>query len=159
MACVTDKPVTQGGVRGRVEATGRGVYFGLLDRGVLIIPDIYLNAGGVTVSYFEWIKNLSHVRFGRVGKKFEEAAYERMVRAIEKATGRVFGPEERMKIVRGADEIDLVNSGLEETMLTAYRQIHDQWKRDSRVEDLRTAAFLTALHKVAATYLELGIFP
>jgi glutamate dehydrogenase (NAD(P)+) len=131
----------------------------LLDRGVLIIPDIYLNAGGVTVSYFEWIKNLSHVRFGRVGKRFEEAAYERMVAAIEKATGRPFAAEDRMKIVHGADEIDLVNSGLEETMLTAYRQIHDQWKRDSRIKDLRTAAFLTALHKVATTYLELGIFP
>jgi glutamate dehydrogenase (NAD(P)+) len=131
----------------------------LLDRGVLIIPDIYLNAGGVTVSYFEWIKNLSHVRFGRVGKRFEEAAYERMVAAIERATGHPFAAEERTKIVRGADEIDLVNSGLEETMLTAYRQIRDQWKRDSRIQDLRTAAFLTALHKVARTYLELGIFP
>jgi glutamate dehydrogenase (NAD(P)+) len=113
----------------------------------------------VTVSYFEWIKNLSHVRFGRVGKRFEEAAYGRMVAAIEKATGRPFAAEDRMKIVRGADEIDLVNSGLEETMLTAYRQIHDQWKQDSRIKDLRTAAFLTALHKVATTYLELGIFP
>jgi len=131
----------------------------LLDRGVLLIPDIFLNAGGVTVSYFEWIKNLSHVRFGRVGKRFEEAAFDRMVGAIEKATGRVFSDEERHKIVRGADEIDLVNSGLEETMITAYRQIHEQRMRDSRIRDLRTAAFLTALHKVAATYLELGIFP
>ena len=131
----------------------------LLDRGVLLIPDIFLNAGGVTVSYFEWIKNLSHVRFGRVGKRFEEAAFDRMVGAIEKATGRVFSDEERHKIVRGADEIDLVNSGLEETMITAYRQIHEQRMRDSRIRDLRTAAFLTALHKVATTYLELGIFP
>src|SRR5213594_2307600 len=121
----------------------------LLDRGVLIVPDIYLNAGGVTVSYFEWIKNLSHVRFGRVGKRFEEASYDRMVSAIEKATGRGFSSEERHAIVRGADEIDLVNSGLEETMITAYRQVHEQWKRDSRIQDLRTAAFLTALHKVA----------
>ena len=131
----------------------------LLDRGILIIPDIFLNAGGVTVSYFEWIKNLSHVRFGRVGKRFEEAAYDRMVAAIESATGRFFSHEERTAIVRGADEIDLVNSGLEETMITAYRQIHEQWTRDSRIKDLRTAAFLTALHKVATTYLELGIFP
>jgi glutamate dehydrogenase (NAD(P)+) len=131
----------------------------LLDRGILLIPDIFLNAGGVTVSYFEWIKNLSHVRFGRVGKRFEEAAYDRMVAAIESATGRSFSHEERTAIVRGADEIDLVNSGLEETMITAYRQIHEQWTRDSRIKDLRTAAFLTALHKVATTYLELGIFP
>jgi glutamate dehydrogenase (NAD(P)+) len=131
----------------------------LLDRGILLIPDIFLNAGGVTVSYFEWIKNLSHVRFGRVGKRFEEAAYDRMVAAIESATGRSFSHEERTAIVRGADEIDLVNSGLEETMITAYRQIHEQWTRDSRIKDLRTAAFLTAVHKVATTYLELGIFP
>ena len=130
----------------------------LLDRGVLIVPDIYLNAGGVTVSYFEWIKNLSHVRFGRVGKRFEEAAFDRMLSAVEKATGRFFPPEERLKIARGADEIDLVNSGLEETMISAYHQIHELWKF-TRADDLRTAAFLNALKKVAATYLELGIFP
>jgi glutamate dehydrogenase (NAD(P)+) len=130
----------------------------LLDRGVLIVPDIYLNAGGVTVSYFEWIKNLSHVRFGRVGKRFEEAAFDRMLSAIERATGRAFPPDERIKIVHGADEIDLVNSGLEETMISAYHQIHELWKT-TRAGDLRTAAFLNALRKVAATYLELGIFP
>src|SRR5262249_17417318 len=130
----------------------------LLDRGVLIVPDIYLNAGGVTVSYFEGIKNLAHVRVGRVGKRFEEAAFDRMLTAVEKATGRNFPPEERLKIARGADEIDLVNSGLEETMITAYHQIRELWKY-TRAGDLRTAAFLNALKKVAATYLELGIFP
>jgi glutamate dehydrogenase (NAD(P)+) len=131
----------------------------LLSRGVFIIPDLYLNAGGVTVSYFEWVKNLSHVRFGRVGKRFEEAAFERMLSAVEKATGRSFSDDERRKIVHGADEIDLVNSGLEETMINAYHQIRDLMKRDARVKDLRTAAFLNALQKVATTYLELGIFP
>jgi glutamate dehydrogenase (NAD(P)+) len=131
----------------------------LLDRGVLIIPDVYLNAGGVTVSYFEWIKNLSHVRFGRVAKRFEEAAHNRMVSAIEKATGRLFSDEERRRIARGADEIDLVNSGLEETMIDAYQQIRELARRDSRITDLRTAAFLNALNKVATSYLELGIFP
>jgi glutamate dehydrogenase (NAD(P)+) len=131
----------------------------LLERGVFIIPDLYLNAGGVTVSYFEWIKNLSHVRFGRVGKRFEEAAFDRMLVAIETATGRHFSEDERRKIVHGADEIDLVNSGLEETMISAYNQIRELMKRDARIKDLRTAAFLNALQKVAATYLELGIFP
>ncbi|OLC39411.1 MAG: glutamate dehydrogenase [Candidatus Rokubacteria bacterium 13_1_40CM_4_69_5] len=131
----------------------------LLDRSVFIIPDIYLNAGGVTVSYFEWVKNLSHVRFGRVGKRFEEAAFDRMLSAIEKATGRIFPEEERRKIARGADEIDLVNSGLEETMITAYHQIREIRNRDARIQDMRAAAFLNALHKVAATYIELGIFP
>ena len=131
----------------------------LLDRGVYVIPDVYLNAGGVTVSYFEWIKNLSHVRFGRVGKRFEEAAHNRMVSAIEKATGRLFSDEERRRIAHGADEIDLVNSGLEETMIDAYQQIRELARRDSRITDLRTAAFLSALNKVATSYLELGIFP
>jgi len=131
----------------------------LLDRGVLIIPDVYLNAGGVTVSYFEWIKNLSHVRFGRVGKRFEEAAHNRMVSAIEKATGRVFSDEERRRITHGADEIDLVNSGLEETMIGAYQQIREIKQRDPRIPDLRTAAFVSAITKIARAYLELGVFP
>jgi glutamate dehydrogenase (NAD(P)+) len=131
----------------------------LLDRDTLIIPDIFLNAGGVTVSYFEWIKNLSHVRFGRVGKRFEETAFDRVLSAVEKATGRAFSEDERRQIARGPDEIDLVNSGLEETMITAYQQIRELRRQDSRIRDLRTAAFLKALQKVAATYLELGIFP
>jgi glutamate dehydrogenase (NAD(P)+) len=131
----------------------------LIERGVLLLPDIYLNAGGVTVSYFEWVKNLSHVRFGRVGKRFEEAAAERMLVAVEKATGRTFSQEEHRRIARGADEIDLVNSGLEETMIGAYRQLREVMRQDARVKDLRTAAFLNALRKVATSYLELGIFP
>lgn len=131
----------------------------LIERGVLLIPDIYLNAGGVTVSYFEWVKNLSHVRFGRVGKRFEEAAAERMLVAVEKATGRSFSQEEHRRIAHGADEIDLVNSGLEETMIGAYRQLREVMRQDARVKDLRTAAFLNALRKVATSYLELGIFP
>ena len=131
----------------------------LLGKGVLIIPDVYLNAGGVTVSYFEWVKNLSHVRFGRVGKRFEEAAFDRMLTAIEGATGRLFSEVERRRISHGADEEDLVNSGLEETMITAYQQIWELWKRDARTKDLRTAAFLNAINKIARTYLELGIFP
>ena len=124
-----------------------------------MIPDIYLNAGGVTVSYFEWVKNLSHVRFGRVGKRYEEAAFERVLIAIEKATGRLFSPDEHRRVAHGADEIDLVNSGLEETMIGAYRQIRELMRQDARIEDLRTAAFLNALRKVATSYMELGIFP
>jgi glutamate dehydrogenase (NAD(P)+) len=131
----------------------------LAARGVVVLPDIYVNAGGVTVSYFEWIKNLSHVRFGRVGKRFEEAAFERVVMAIEQATGRLLSPEEHRRIARGADEIDLVNSGLEETMVAAYRQIREMMRQDARITDLRTAAFLNALRKVATSYMELGIFP
>jgi glutamate dehydrogenase (NAD(P)+) len=131
----------------------------LLDRGVLIIPDIYLNAGGVTVSYFEWVKNLSHVRFGRLAKRYEEASFDRIVRAIERSTGTPFAEADRRTIVHGPDEIDLVNSGLEETMIAAHQQIRDLARRDPRIHDLRTAAFLSALTKVATSYLEMGIFP
>ncbi len=131
----------------------------LLDRGVLIVPDIYLNAGGVTVSYFEWVKNISHVRFGRVGKRFEESSFDRMLRAVEKATGQSFPDAERRVIVHGPEEIDLVNSGLEETMVAAHQQIRELARCDPRITDLRTAAFLSALNKVAISYLELGIFP
>jgi glutamate dehydrogenase (NAD(P)+) len=152
-------------IRARIVAEGANgpTTFGadriLLERGIFVIPDIYLNAGGVTVSYFEWVKNLSHVRFGRVGKRFEEAAFERMLLAVEKATGRLFTEDEHRRIARGADEIDLVNSGLEETMIGSYRQIRELMRQDTRITDLRSAAFLSALRKVATSYLELGVFP
>ena len=128
-------------------------------RGVLVIPDIYANAGGVTVSYFEWLKNLSHVRFGRLQKRSEEAAERRMLGAIETATGRPFSDAERARFVGGADELTLVNSGLEETMATAYDQLLETRRRDAKIPDLRTAAFVTAIDKVAQSYMELGIFP
>ncbi len=88
--------------------------------GTMVVPDAYINAGGVTVSYFEWLKNLQHVRFGRMEKRFEQKAAFQMVNAIEHATGTSFSENEVMDFARGADEIDLVNSGLEETMVKAY---------------------------------------
>ncbi|HEX9828955.1 MAG TPA: Glu/Leu/Phe/Val dehydrogenase [Bacteroidota bacterium] len=129
------------------------------ERNIMVIPDMYLNAGGVTVSYFEWLKNISHVRFGRMGKRFEETAFEKMLRAVETASGKVFTDAERKSIAHGADEIDLVNSGLEETMVNAYNEIRVVWKNDAKIPDLRTAAFINAINKVAVSYMELGIFP
>lgn len=131
----------------------------LRSKGVLIIPDIYLNAGGVTVSYFEWLKNLSHVRFGRMGKRFEQTSFENLLRVVEESTGRRLSDAERKGVARGADEIDLVNSGLEESMAVAYNQIREVWKSDSRIPSLRTAAFISAINKIAVCYAELGIFP
>ena len=128
-------------------------------KGVMIIPDIYLNAGGVTVSYFEWLKNLSHVRFGRMGKRFDQGSFERLLRVIEDNTGRRLSEAERKTVTRGADEIDLVNSGLEESMAVAYNQIREVWKSDSAIPGLRTAAFIAAINKIATCYAELGIFP
>lgn len=131
----------------------------LLQKGVLILPDIYANAGGVTVSFFEWLKNLSHVRFGRIGKRFDQASFGAVVAAVEDITGKSISDLQRSVIVRGADEIDLVNSGLEETMSTSYNEIREIWKAGPEITDLRTAAFVSAINKIAVSYGELGIFP
>ncbi|GIV32967.1 MAG: glutamate dehydrogenase [Chitinophagales bacterium] len=131
----------------------------LIKRGVLIIPDVYLNAGGVTVSYFEWLKNLSHVRFGRLQKRFDESSYMGILQAVEQLTGKSIPQKEKMMLARGAEEIDLVNSGLEETMIFAYHQIREIYKRNKGIKDLRTAAFLNAITKVADDYMAMGIFP
>jgi len=132
----------------------------LRDRGVLVIPDTYLNAGGVTVSYFEWIKNLSHVRFGRMERRFDEQVRRGFVDAIQERTGRqLFSEEELSVMARGADERDLVDSGLAETMITAYEQICEVKNRLDGKADLRTAAFVSAIDKIAHCYQDLGIFP
>lgn len=127
------------------------------NRGALIIPDNYLNAGGVTVSYFEWLKNLSHVRFGRMERRFEENAMRKMVLGVEDLVGRKFTEDMITKIVHGADERDLVDSGLEDTMITAYNEIKEI--RDRHKIDLRTAAFVSAINKIGQSYEQLGIFP
>src|SRR5690606_20233963 len=92
-------------------------------RGVLIIPDIYLNAGGVTVSYFEWLKNLSHVRYGRLEKRFSDDMYAEILRLIESTSNQKISKIEKKIILRGPDEVDLVYSGLEDTMIGAYQEI------------------------------------
>ncbi|MCH8905427.1 MAG: Glu/Leu/Phe/Val dehydrogenase [Bacteroidetes bacterium] len=131
----------------------------LLRKGVMIVPDLYLNAGGVTVSYFEWLKNISRVRFGRLAKRFDELAYLKLTQTIEKLTNKGLSVREKMSITKGADEIDLVNSGLEETMVSAYNQIRDIWKKNKKIRDLRTAAYVCSLNKIATSYQLLGIFP
>jgi glutamate dehydrogenase (NAD(P)+) len=128
-------------------------------RGVLVVPDIYLNAGGVTVSYFEWLKNLQHVSFGRMEKRFDQSAYRRLLTAVEASTGKHFSPQELGFFARGADEIDLVNSGLEESMSMAYRQVREVQDRLQGQVDLRTAAMVLAIEKIVVAYEELGLFP
>ncbi|HSI89009.1 MAG TPA: Glu/Leu/Phe/Val dehydrogenase [Pyrinomonadaceae bacterium] len=130
----------------------------LEQKGIMIVPDLYINAGGVTVSYFEWLKNLSRVRFGRIEKRFEQSAYDRILNLVEKETGRKLSPDERKMASRGADEADLVHSGLEETMIIAYQQIREILNRDG-VDNMRTAAFVNAIDKIAVSYMELGVFP
>ena len=128
-------------------------------RGILIIPDIFLNAGGVTVSYFEWGKNLSHMRFGRLQKHLEEIKAQKLVSTIERLIGKAVPEEDKKYLVRGPDEIDLVNSGLEETMVDAYREMREVHHTRVPKESMRTAAFIIAIKKVALSYEQLGIFP
>lgn len=130
----------------------------LNERGVLIIPDTYLNAGGVTVSYFEWLKNISHVRFGRLGKRFEEASNRRILDTVAEATGASI-PEAARQAVAGPGEEDLVNSGLEETMIVAYDEIRETRKRLGAKIDLRSATLVVAIDKIVVSYESLGIFP
>ena len=130
----------------------------LLANNVLILPDLYLNSGGVTVSYFEWLKNLSHVRFGRMGKRLEELNYRRIVEAIEAQTGKALNPAQRQLIIHGAEEVDLVRSGLEDAMVYAFHEI-SEIKRSKNIPDLRTAAFVSGIQKIAVSYELMGIWP
>jgi glutamate dehydrogenase (NAD(P)+) len=113
----------------------------------------------VTVSYFEWLKNLSHVRYGRMEKRFTENLNTQILEQIEGLTGRRVNTEDREQIMHGADEVDLVRSGLEETMMNATREIMEVWHANPEIPDMRTAAYVVAINKVGTSYAELGIFP
>ena len=129
----------------------------LKSHGTVIIPDAYLNAGGVTVSYFEWIKNISHIRFGRIENRLDQLRGEAIVAAIEGAMNTTVPSGLADRICSGADELSLVRSGLDDTMRRAYREIREiYWSRDN-ISDLRTAAFVVALEKIARAYQEMGI--
>jgi glutamate dehydrogenase (NAD(P)+) len=123
------------------------------------MPDIFMNAGGVTVSYFEWTKNLSHMRYGRLERRLDHARRLNLVGAIEGLVDRPFEGPLRERLTAGTSEEDLVNSGLEETMVNAFQEIVEIRSRYKKIDDLRTAAYLCAIEKIAASYLELGVFP
>jgi glutamate dehydrogenase (NAD(P)+) len=134
----------------------------LRKKGTVIIPDMYANAGGVTVSYFEWVKNLSHIRFGRMQRRQEEARHQLVVDELEQisqALGNQYSLTDRFKqkYLRGADELELVRSGLDDTMRIAYQSMRDVWHDRADVEDLRTAAYLVSIEKVAASYRAKGL--
>jgi glutamate dehydrogenase (NAD(P)+) len=133
----------------------------LSDRDVLMVPDVYLNAGGVTVSYFEWLRNLSHVRHGRMSRRFEERNAERILNAVDELTDQDFDDQLLDDLIErvgfGASERDLVNSGLEDTMAFAYNEIREN--REAHGVDMRTAAFISAIDKIAKSYDQMGIFP
>lgn len=134
----------------------------LREKGTVIIPDMYANAGGVTVSYFEWVKNLSHIRFGRMQRRQEEARHELIVRELERLDDMLgdrwsMTPDFKSKYLRGADELELVRSGLDDTMRTAYQSMREIWHARDDVSDLRTAAYLVAIDRVAKSYSVKGL--
>jgi len=126
--------------------------------GGIIIPDMYANAGGVTVSYFEWLKNLSHVAFGRMGRRYDENSNINIMNLIEKTTGVTLSTEQRLLVAKGASELELVNSGLEDTMIRSYHEIREL-KMTKNIDSLRTAAFVGAIDKIAVSYMNMGIWP
>ena len=134
----------------------------LRKKGCVIIPDMYANAGGVTVSYFEWVKNLSHIRFGRMGRRQEEARHELIVSELQRLSHHLgdawsMTPDFKAKYLKGADELELVRSGLDDTMRTAYQSMREVWHERDDVPDLRMAAYLVAIRKVAASYRAKGL--
>ena len=129
----------------------------LRDRGITILPDIYVNAGGVTVSYFEWTRNLSHMRFGRLQRRYDELRGSDYANALEVLTGQKIEDQLRKNIVRGASELDLVRSGLDDTMRMAFQDIRDVMKNNENITDFRTAAFALAITKIAQSYYDLGL--
>ena len=130
-----------------------------LKKGGIIIPDMYCNAGGVTVSYFEWLKNLSHVAFGRMDKRYAENANMNMVNILESVSGIQLNDTQRRMIVKGASELELVNSGLEDTMIRSYHEIRNTKLNYPKIDSLRTAAFVKSIDKIAVSYNTLGIWP
>ena len=129
-----------------------------MEKGIMVIPDMYLNAGGVTVSYFEWLKNLSRVSFGKLEKRYDMEKYRKLLGTIENATGEEFTDQERDGLIKGASERDLVLSGLEETMVEAYHAMN-RTRKQKNIKSLRTAAFILAIERIAISYTDLGIFP
>ncbi len=149
-----------------IEAANGPITFGadevLRRKGTVIIPDLYANAGGVTVSYFEWVKNLSHIRFGRMQRRNEEAHAMLLVSELERLSadrqlGWELSPDFKKRYLRGAGELELVRSGLDDTMRSAYQSIREVWHGREDVEDLRTAAFIVAINRVAASYRAKGL--
>jgi len=145
-----------------VEAANGPVTYGadeiLNKRGITIIPDVYVNAGGVTVSYFEWIRNISHIRFGRMQRRHDELRSNQYVSLLQQISGASIPDETIAKIVHGADEVDLVRSGLDDTMRLAYQEMRTELLANDNINDLRTAAFAIAIKKISRTYVDIGIY-
>jgi glutamate dehydrogenase (NAD(P)+) len=130
----------------------------LRKRNIIILPDAYINAGGVTVSYFEWIRNLSHIRFGRMERRYDEMRGQHLISALANLTQKEVPDWMQRDIVKGADELDLVRSGLDDTMRHAYQELSETMHTNDKIDDFRTAAYVVAISKISRSYLDLGIY-
>ncbi len=126
-------------------------------KGVITIPDMYANAGGVTVSYFEWVKNLSHIRFGRMQRRQEEERHIKLIGEIESMIGKSFSDNFKKDYIKGAGELELVRSGLDDTMRSSYQSMREVWRSRKDVDNLRIAAYLVAIDRVAHAYASKGL--
>ena len=134
----------------------------LQERAITIIPDLYANAGGVTVSYFEWVKNLSHIRFGRMQRRQEEARHELILNELQRLDNYLgnawsLSPDFKTRYLRGADELELVRSGLDDTMRGAFQSMREVFRERDDVTDLRTAAYIVGINRVASSYRAKGL--
>ena len=134
----------------------------LRKKGCVIIPDMYANAGGVTVSYFEWVKNISHIRFGRMQRREQEARNEMVIHELERLSDAMgdkwdLSHDFRTKYLKGAGELELVRSGLDDTMRAALQSMRALWHEREAVTDLRMAAYLVSIEKIAASYKAKGL--
>ena len=143
------------GANGPVDVQGDAV---LRAAGRTVLPDIYANAGGVVVSYFEWVKNLSHISFERMTRRYQQLANRELLELLQRLSGRTLDPADADALSRSPDEIDFVRTALENTLAISYQQIRELWRRRD-LPDLRTAAYLHAIDRVGQAYLDAGIFP
>ena len=127
-------------------------------RDITILPDAYVNAGGVTVSYFEWVRNLAHIRFGRMERRHDEMRGAQMIQALETMTGKASEDWMQKELINGADELDLVRSGLDDTMRNSYQQLKEVLDSNDNVNDFRTAAYVVALQKLVRSYIDIGVY-
>lgn len=129
----------------------------LCQRGITILPDAYVNAGGVTVSYFERVRNLAHIRFGRMERRHNEMHGAQMLKALETMTGKQSEDWMQRELASGADELDLVRSGLDDTMRNSYQQFKEVLDFNEKVDDFRTASYVVAIQKIVRSYIDIGV--
>jgi glutamate dehydrogenase (NAD(P)+) len=130
----------------------------LRHRNITILPDAYVNAGGVTVSYFEWVRNLAHIRFGRMDRRHDEMRGAKMVQALEKMTGKQSEDWMQKELIYGADELDLVRSGLDDTMRNSFQQLKEVYNNNEKISDYRTASYVVAIQKLVRSYIDIGVY-